>query len=393
MVVVWESESRDYRSGVDKKPDILDPHSAAGSTPLDLTKSLPDLVAALIDIPSESHNEKVLADAVESALRGCSHLSVSRIGNSVIARNHASRGERVIIAGHLDTVPANGNLPHKRNEQAISGLGACDMKGGIAVALHIAHSVAEPSRDVTYIFYEAEEVAAEFNGLRIIGEQAPHFLDADFAILMEPSNANIEAGCQGTLRFEVATKGKRAHSARGWMGKNAIHQARDILRILEDFQPEQPVIDGLTFREGLNAVGISGGVAGNVIPDSCVVTINYRFAPSKSEDQAKNFVGELFGEWQVTVIDSAPGALPGLDRPAAQEFLSVTGAKVEPKFGWTDVARFSQMKTPAVNYGPGDPSVAHSQAEQVLIEEVERVARTLTVWLSQKKSDTVEVFD
>lgn len=382
MVVVWESGSRDYRSGVDSEPDILDPHSAAASTLLDLSKPLPDLVAALVDIPSESHNEKVLADAVELALRDCSHLSVSRIGNSVIATNHASRGERVIIAGHLDTVPANNNLPHIRTEHVIRGLGACDMKGGVAVALHLAYSVEEPSRDVTYIFYEAEEVASEFNGLRIIGEQAPNFLDADFAVVMEPSNANIEAGCQGTLRFEVVTAGERAHSARSWMGKNAIHQTREILHILESFQPEQPVIDGLTYREGLNAVGISGGIAGNVIPDSCVVTINYRFAPNKSEDQAKKYVVELFGKWNVTFVDSAPGALPGLDQPAAREFLAVTGAHVEPKFGWTDVARFAQMKTPAVNYGPGDPSVAHSQGEYVLIEEVEKVARTLTNWLS-----------
>lgn len=390
VIVVW---SRDYRSGVDREPDILDPHCETGSAVLDLTAPIPDLVAALIDIPSESHHEHLLADAVESALRACSHLSVSRIGNSVIATNHASRAERVIIAGHLDTVPPNNNLPHTRTELAISGLGACDMKGGIAIALHVAHSVVEPRRDVTYIFYEAEEVASEFNGLRIIGERAPNFLDADFAILMEPSNANIEAGCQGTLRFEVVTTGERAHSARSWMGKNAIHQVREILQILEECEPEQPVIDGLTFREGLNAVGISGGVAGNVIPDSCTVTINYRFAPTKSEDQATKFVEQLFGEWQVTVIDSAPGALPGLDHPAAREFLSVTGARVEPKFGWTDVARFAQMKTPAVNYGPGNPSVAHSQAEYVLIEEVELVARTLTTWLFANNSDSVSVTD
>lgn len=356
--------------------------SVPNSQLLDLSAPLADLVGALIDIPSESHHEHELADAVESALRQCDHLQVSRMGNNVIATNHSGRGERIVVAGHLDTVPVNNNLPHKRTNRIVSGLGACDMKGGLAAALHVAHHVKSASRDITYIFYEAEEVAAEFNGLRIIGENAPEFLEADFAILMEPSNANVEAGCQGTLRAEVSTVGERAHSARSWMGINAIHQAGEILRILDTYQPEQPEIDGLTYREGLNAVAITGGVAGNVIPDSCVVTVNYRFAPNKSEAQAREYIENLFGSWSVKITDSAPGSLPGLDQPAAREFLAITGASVAPKFGWTDVARFTQMKTPAVNYGPGDPSMAHSQGEFVEIEEVERVAHTLVTWLS-----------
>jgi succinyl-diaminopimelate desuccinylase len=199
---------------------------------------------------------------------------------------------------------------------------------------------------------------------------------------MEPSNADIEAGCQGTLRADISTSGERAHSARSWMGTNAIHQVSEILQILNEFQPDQPVIDGLTFREGLNAVAITGGIAGNVIPDSCTVTVNYRFAPDKTEQEAISFIENLFGQWHVKVTDIAPGALPGLDQPAAKEFLQATGARVAPKFGWTDVARFAQMKTPAVNYGPGDPSLAHSQGEFVAVDQVQRVADTLITWLS-----------
>ena len=341
-----------------------------------------DLTAALIDISSESHNEGEIADLVESSLKELEHLVVHRIDNNVIATNHNSRAETIILAGHLDTVPANSNMPHSREGNVISGLGACDMKGGVAAALHVARHLRNPNRDLTFIFYEAEEVAAEFNGLKKIGVQAPQFLAANFAVLMEPSNADIEAGCQGTLRADISTSGERAHSARSWMGTNAIHQVSEILQILNEFQPDQPVIDGLTFREGLNAVAITGGIAGNVIPDSCTVTVNYRFAPDKTEQEAISFIENLFGQWHVKVTDIAPGALPGLDQPAAKEFLQATGARVAPKFGWTDVARFAQMKTPAVNYGPGDPSLAHSQGEFVAVDQVQRVADTLITWLS-----------
>jgi succinyl-diaminopimelate desuccinylase len=354
--------------------------------PLSLGAELPVLTAALIDIPSESHGEEQIANLVEQALRGYSHLAVNRIGNSVIATNHADRGDRIIIAGHLDTVPANGNLPHHVESERIYGLGAADMKGGVAIALQLAATVTEPVCDITFIFYESEEVSSQFNGLQIIADTAPELLVADFAVLMEPSNANIEAGCQGTIRANITTRGERAHSARSWMGKNAIHQAREILDILENYEPSSPVIDGLTFREGLNAVAISGGIAGNVIPDLCCVTVNYRFAPDKSVDEAIAHVKETFAGCEVDVTDQAPGALPGLSHPAAQAFLAATGATVAPKFGWTDVARFSAMGTPAVNYGPGDPSIAHSQGEFVNVEELAGVATNLRRWLTGQGS-------
>ncbi len=352
------------------------------SAPLALETDLSVLTANLIDIPSESHHEDQLANLVESALSAYSHLEVTRIGNSVIATNHAGRGDRVVIAGHLDTVPANGNLPHHREAERIYGLGACDMKGGVAIALQLAATVSEPVADITFIFYEAEEVSSEFNGLEKISAIFPEFLEADFAVLMEPSNANIEAGCQGTIRATITTRGERAHSARSWMGKNAIHQARKILEILENYEPASPVIDGLTFREGLNAVAITGGIAGNVIPDLCTVTVNFRFAPNKLVDAAIAHVHELFAGFDIEITDQAPGALPGLSHPAAQAFLLATGAQVAPKFGWTDVARFSAMGTPAVNYGPGDPSVAHSHGEFVNVEDLISVSTNLRSWLT-----------
>lgn len=360
--------------------------SSGQLAPLSLGAELAVLTASLIDISSESHGEEQIANLVEQALCEYPHLTVTRIGNSVVATNHANRGDCVVLAGHLDTVPANGNLPHHLESGRIYGLGAADMKGGVAIALQLAATVIDPVRDITFIFYESEEVSSEFNGLQKISDIAPEFLEADFAVLMEPSNANIEAGCQGTMRATITTRGERAHSARSWMGKNAIHQAREILEILENYEPASPVIDGLTFREGLNAVAISGGIAGNVIPDLCCVTVNYRFAPNKTVDQAIAHVKEIFAGCDVEITDQAPGALPGLSHPAAQAFLDATGATVAPKFGWTDVARFSAMGTPAVNYGPGDPSIAHSQGEYVNIVELTSVATNLRRWLTEQSS-------
>jgi succinyl-diaminopimelate desuccinylase len=306
---------------------------------------------------------------------------VSRFGNTVVARTDLARGERVLIAGHLDTVPVNNNLPARRDGQILHGLGTCDMKGGDAVMLRIAATVPEPSRDVTFVFYEGEEIEGEFNGLRLLGESDPALLAADFAILMEPSNAIVEAGCQGTLRVEVRTTGERSHSARSWKGVNAIHKAGEVLDRLNGYEARRPVIDGLEYHEGLNAVGIHGGVAGNVIPDECVVEVNYRFAPDRSEAEAQDFVREFFHGYDLEVTDSAPGALPGLDVPAAKAFVEAVGGEVNPKFGWTDVSRFTALGVPAVNFGPGDPMFAHKQDEHVPVDHIERCELQLRDWL------------
>lgn len=353
---------------------------------LDLTADVVTLTQQLVDIESVSHHEQQIADAVERELRACAHLTVTRRGHTIVARTDLGRAERVVIAGHLDTVPVNGNLPARREGDVLHGLGTCDMKGGDAVLLHLAATLPEPVRDVTYVLYEAEEVESVHNGLRKLTESDPDLLAADFAILMEPSNAGVEAGCQGTLRVDVRTRGERAHSARSWMGDNAIHRAGEILSRLADYEPRRPTIDGLTYHEGLNAVGISGGVAGNVVPDECVVQVNFRFAPDRTTEEAEAFVREFFDGFDVTLTDLAPGALPGLDRPAARAFVEAVGGEVAPKFGWTDVAQFSLLGVPAVNYGPGDPVYAHKQDEQVPIEHLERCEQRLRAWLTGEQA-------
>ena len=350
-------------------------------TSLDLTADAVTLTRQLVDIESVSRNEQEIADAVEAALQPLGHLTVSRHGHTVVARTDLGRAERVVIAGHLDTVPVNDNLPARLEDGLLHGLGSCDMKGGDAVILRLAATLTAPNRDVTYILYDAEEIEDVHNGLNLLSQSDPELMAADFAILMEPSGAVVEAGCQGTLRCDVRTRGERAHSARSWKGSNAIHAAGEILARLNRYQARTPVIDGLGYHEGLNAVWVHGGVAGNVVPDECVVEVNFRFAPDRSEEEAEQFVRDYFEGFEVRITDLSPGALPGLGVPAAKEFVEAVGGEVNPKFGWTDVARFSALGVPAVNFGPGDPMLAHKQEEHVPVEHIERCERQLRDWL------------
>jgi succinyl-diaminopimelate desuccinylase len=349
---------------------------------MDAAGDIVELTRSLVDIESVSHNETPIADAIAGVLAGVAHLEVIRDGNTLLARTGLGRDSRVVIAGHHDTVPVAGNLPSRLDGDQLYGLGSCDMKGGLAIALKLAVTQPAPRYDITYVFYEGEEVEARFNGLGRIARTRPDLLAADFAILMEPSDAGVEAGCQGTLRFEVSTTGRRAHSARSWMGENAIHAAGQIIDRLDGYQPRVVPIDGLEYREGLNAVGIRGGVAGNVIPDAATVTINYRFAPDRSEDEAVAHIRAVFAGFALEITDSAPGALPGLHRPAAAAFVEAVGATPRPKFGWTDVARFSAVGIPAVNYGPGDPSLAHTAGEFVPVRHLYDVEEKMGSWLT-----------
>ncbi|GAA2283073.1 succinyl-diaminopimelate desuccinylase [Nonomuraea roseoviolacea subsp. roseoviolacea] len=349
---------------------------------LDLTQDVRDLTAAIVDIESESGGERALADAVERALGALPHLKVERSGETVVARTSLGRGERVLIAGHLDTVPVHGNLPSRVEGDLLYGCGTSDMKAGVAVALKLAAALPAPNRDVTYVFYDCEEVEAERNGLNRIARDHADWLTADFAVLMEPTDGVIEGGCQGTLRAEVVVRGKRAHSARSWFGVNAIHGIEPVLARLNAYQARRPVVDGLEYHEGLNAVGVRGGVAGNVIPDLCVVTVNYRFAPDLSEEQAREHVREVFDGFEVEFTDSAPAARPGLTHPVAAAFAAAVGGEPRAKLGWTDVARFSALGVPAVNYGPGDPNLAHQQGEYVALPKIVESERAMLAWLS-----------
>ncbi|MPZ94077.1 MAG: succinyl-diaminopimelate desuccinylase [Propionibacteriales bacterium] len=349
-------------------------------TSLDLTQDVVMLTKALCDIESVSGNEHAIADAVEDALRALPHLQVERDGQTVLARTALCRAERVVLAGHLDTVPVNDNFPSRLDGDRLVGLGTCDMKGGCAVALRMA-TIPEPNRDLTFFFYECEEVEAERNGLQRLATTHPEWFAADFAVLLEPTSATVEGGCQGTLRVDVVAHGARAHSARSWMGDNAIHKAADILQRLNEYVAREPEVDGLTYHEGMNAVGIRGGVAGNVVPDEVRVSVNHRFAPDRTEAEAEAFVREFFAGYDVEVDDLAPGARPGLDRPAAAAFVQAIGREPRPKLGWTDVARFAGLGVPAVNYGPGDPMLAHRQDEFVETAELVECDDRMRAWL------------
>ena len=365
--------------------------------PLDLRQDVALLTAAIIDINSVSGNETALADAVEAALLAIPDLHVVRDGDSIIARTQLGNAERVILAGHLDTVPlplaegSRGTVPSSwesgvPGEGVLYGRGATDMKGGVAVQLALAATMfdggAAPKRDVTFVFYDHEEVEAVKSGLGRLVRNHGHLLDGDFAILLEPTDGSVEGGCNGTSRFEATTVGEAAHSARAWMGNNAIHAAAPILARLAAYEPATVNVDGLEYRESLNAVKINGGTAGNVIPDRCVVEINYRFAPDKTPDQAEAVVRELLKGFDVVRTDAAAGARPGLQHPAAASFVAAVGAEPKPKYGWTDVARFSELGIPAVNFGPGDALLAHKDNEHVHADAVRKCLQALQDWLT-----------
>ncbi|PZS14928.1 MAG: succinyl-diaminopimelate desuccinylase [Pseudonocardiales bacterium] len=343
---------------------------------LDLAAAAGALTAALVDVESVSGDEDRLADLVEAALRRYPSLSIERDGNVILARTSLGRSERIVLAGHLDTVPIAGNVPSHVQGGTLHGCGTADMKSGLAVLLRLAHLVGtqalDPRVDLTWVCYDCEEVDAARNGLGRLARNRPEALQGDLAILLEPTHGIVEGGCQGTLRALVRTTGVRAHSARSWLGVNAIHAAAPVLERLATYQPRAVDVDGLSYREGLNAVAIAGGVAGNVIPDECTVTVNFRFAPDRSEAQAAHHVQAVFDGFEVDVVDSAPAARPGLEGPLAQAVLAAIGGEARAKLGWTDVARFGELGIPALNFGPGDPNLAHKPEEHV---ELARIAQ------------------
>ena len=350
-----------------------------------------ELTRALVDVESVSGSEDEIAGQVETALAGTAHLTVVRHGNVVVARAEHDkaridhdRAQRVILAGHLDTVPIAGNFPSTMDAERITGCGTSDMKAGVALALHLAVTMTQPRYDVTYLFYDCEEVETERNGLTRLARTRPEAMTADFAILLEPTHGHVEAGCQGSLHAVVRTAGRRAHPARSWLGSNAIHAAGGVLARLAAYESRTVTIEGCTYREGLNAVRIGGGVAANVIPDECRVEVNYRFAPDRSTDEAAAHLHEVFDGYEVEIGDAAPGALPGLSAAPAKEFLDAVGQPPQGKLGWTDVARFASLGIPALNFGPGDPNLAHTREEYVEIVKIREGAEMLRRWLGER---------
>jgi succinyl-diaminopimelate desuccinylase len=353
---------------------------------LDLSADPAALTAAVVDIASVSGDERELADSVEAGLRAFAGLAVEREGNVVLARTDRGRPQRVVLAGHLDTVPLADNLPSRLVDGVLHGCGTADMKSGVAVMLRLAQLVGsgalDPRADLTWVFYDCEEVEAARNGLGRLARSRPEVLDGDLAVLLEPTDGVVEGGCQGTLRVEARIRGVRAHSARSWLGTNAIHAAAPLLARLAEYRPRTVDVDGLTYREGLNAVRISGGVAGNVVPDECVVTVNFRFAPDRSEVGALAHVREALAGFELECVDSAPAARPGLDTAIAASFVAAVGGPARAKYGWTDVARFGELGIPAVNFGPGDPNLAHKPEEHVAVEQIHAAEAALVRFLS-----------
>lgn len=353
---------------------------------LDLTTDSVAITQAICDVPSVSGHETPLADLIVDALAGAPHLELIRDGDTIVARTNLGRDRRVVIAGHLDTVPINDNLPTRfetiDGQPYLWGRGTVDMKAGVAVQLKLALELTDPVFDITWMWYDHEEVSAELNGLGRLARHRPDLFAGDFAILGEPSNGQVEGGCNGNLRVELRSYGLRAHSARSWVGENAIHKLAPALERLAAYEPVTIEVDGLAYREGMNAVGITGGIAGNVIPDEAMLHVNYRFAPNRTVAEAIELVREIFPEYELTVVDEAEGARPGLDAPLAQQFVRAVGGAAKPKYGWTDVARFSALGIPAVNFGPGDPLKAHADDERVACDQILSCERALRMWLT-----------
>lgn len=392
--------------------------------PLDLAADPVAVALALVDTPSVSGGEAALADAVEAALAACPHLEVLRDGDTVVARTHLRRDERVVVAGHLDTVPVSrrtdnvpGRLEDRDGVPVLWGRGSVDMKSGVAAILHLAATLTAPSRDVTWVLYDHEEVTGDLNGLGRTMAHHPDWVAGDIAVLGEPTGGGIEGGCNGTLRLILTVRGRAAHSGRAWRGVNAVHAAVPLLARAAQAVVREVEVEGLVYREGFSVVKVEAGIATNTVPDECVLTVNYRFAPDLSTSQALaralaildgadpadlpgpdtavaeadpaaplTLAGQTgLGDVDVVVDDLSPAARPGLDSPPARELVDVVvarGGAVGPKYGWTDVARFSAAGIPAVNLGPGDPMLCHTDDEHCPTAQITEVVDILRTWLA-----------
>jgi succinyl-diaminopimelate desuccinylase len=346
----------------------------------DLLTATRDLMA----VPSLSGDEGALADRVEATLRTCAWLDVVRVGDNVVARTSLRRPQRLVLAGHLDTVPPGTNATPRLDGDTVWGVGASDMKGGLAVMLDLASSTPDPAVDVTWCFYAREEVGRDESGLLELWQARPELLEGDAAVLGEPTGAEVEAGCQGTMRVRLGLRGVRAHTARPFTGRNAIHRLAPLLQRVAGWEGRRVVLDGCTYAEQLQAVAVEGGVAANVVPDRASLTLNHRYAPDRRKAEAEAFLHELLDtaldlaggdSWEL--LDAGDGAPPALEHPLLEALVEHSGAAPKAKVGWTDVAFFWEHGIPAANFGPGDPLLAHHPDEHVSAAALERARAVL----------------
>ncbi len=340
------------------------------------------LTAELVEVPSESFAEAAIVDLIEDRLSGLTHLDCVRVGDNLVARTDLGKVRRVILGGHTDTVPANGNVRARLEGDTLWGVGSTDMKSGLAVMMALAREHESPPVDLTFVFYAREEVAARHSGFGELAELRPDLLSGDVAILGEPTGGDVEAGCQGSVRVRVTFRGERAHTARAWMGRNAVHRLGGLLSALEAYVPRQPEILGCQFHEAMQAVSVAGGVAGNVVPDEVVIVIAHRFAPDRTPSEATEHLTSVIAPFledgdDLEVEDVANAAMPALDHPFVAGMIERRSLDVRAKLGWTDVARFAAMGIPAVNLGPGDAILAHTRDERVERQSIERAYAAL----------------
>ena len=350
---------------------------AAASDPDGSPIDLLALTADLVDHPSVSFEETAFVDWLEQWFTALGHLQVTRVGDNLVARTNLGRPQRLILAGHSDTVPVNGNGVARVENDVLWGVGSADMKGGLAVMLELARSVSEPAVDVSYVIYAREEVAREHSGLTELVRLRPDLVAGDCAILGEPTSGDVEAGCQGAMRLELTLAGARAHTARPWMGRNAVHRLAPILTLLDQYQERSPLLDNCQYRESLQAVGVTAGIAGNVVPDAAQLRIHFRYAPDRSAVEAEAHIRDLLAPHldagdELAVVDSAPACAPSLTHPLLQRLVADNKLGVRAKLGWTDVAQFAELGIPATNFGPGDPTVAHSADERLDRADLQR---------------------
>ncbi len=342
----------------------------------------------MVSIPSVSHAEKEIADFVEDLLGTYPYLRLRRIGNNIAATAERGFERKVILAGHLDTVPVAG-LEASLAPDAVSGRGSVDMKGGLAVLIRLAANAESFPLNTAFIFYAKEEVKRLDSGLLEIEQAAPELLTGNLAVLAEPTNTHVELGCQGVMRVVVRLGGKSAHSARPWAGVNAIHRLGVLLERVNSFGRREIGVDGLLYAESLQAVKIEGGTGKNVVPDQAAVTLSYRFSPASDTESAYAFLCKTFEDVidpelgdEITVEEAAPSALPHLFQDGVQKLIALTGKEPVAKLGWTDVAFFSERGIASVNFGPGDAEMAHGPREVIGTEQLENCYAVLRQFLS-----------